>query len=393
MPTLGSSYENKNNILMDDPTIVSMRNVENIDYAAAKSAGEQDWSGRSFAFGDFLQEGQYSAIALSTVYKNIYPGFNIDSWPDSPAKIYFLKKDKDSGRWLDTTSSLIKDAASRFTCVTPSYVEVADLNNDGKPDAYIACTGVDFPLPNKLAHVPSDQYVVLSQPDGTYKVTPLAIDQVYGHKASLVDLNGDGNIDILSVDPQIDHKPFVLWGNGDGTFKKDMSLFPDDIMNTPTYGIYAIPVNGKINIFVSGFPSDSMSNPSSWDQSHQYGFKRFEYTNGALQFTQDITPIIPKASKTGLRYGLVIDLLYKDGYYYAFQVTSGYNDYAITRYNLDSSTSNTMVENYMSVPYAAPGLLKATSSNIIVQQVPFCSYSYPQQNYAYEGCKYKLQLK
>ena len=141
-----TSDENKHNIDLDNPTFIQMSEINNIDSTITRADGQQGWSGRAFAFADFMQDGTYSVIAAAHVNRNVYPKFNPNGYADSPAKLYFLRKSAD-GKWMDTTTALISDDTSRYTCVTPTYMEVADFNNDKKPDVFVACTGIDYPSP------------------------------------------------------------------------------------------------------------------------------------------------------------------------------------------------------------------------------------------------------
>jgi hypothetical protein len=107
----------------------------------------------------------------------------------------------------------------------PLAVAVGDVNHDGKPDIVVAAiaplAGVDKGFID----------VLLGQGDGSFKVgsiTPINSDfslaeLPYPVRIVLADLNGDGNLDIVTANPS--HGDFttsisVLLGNGDGTFRE-----------------------------------------------------------------------------------------------------------------------------------------------------------------------------
>ncbi|MBB3178822.1 VCBS repeat-containing protein [Variovorax sp. Sphag1AA] len=391
MPVLPTSYENKNSIALDDPTIPSMFGM-----GLNPEPGEQNFSQRAVGFADFLQEGAFSAVAYSTLYKGVdTDGSNPNKWPDAPAKLYFLRKNS-QGRWTDVTSTLVKDAASRYTCVTPGFVQIADLNNDGRPDVFTGCTGPDYQFVSQGSAWQdlSAQHVLLSQSDGTYKVVQLPIAPIYGHQASLADVNGDGNVDILSTDTSAaaggHRKPLVMWGHGDGTFTPDYTAFPADTQNMSIYGLVAIPVNGKLNVLLSGNPAGShAADPSD------YGTKVLQFASGAFQYVNDLSAGIPKVSATGLSFGLMLDAIYKDGFLYTSRVSF---DYAYEGYiKTDFATGQSVVlkERTGASPTSAgsAGTLKLTSKNKLANQMAACDPGIQPSNYFYEVCTLRVSMQ
>ncbi|MFZ4699253.1 MAG: FG-GAP repeat domain-containing protein [Candidatus Methylumidiphilus sp.] len=385
MKVFGTSYENKNNIVLDDPRLPHLSDIPGV----IKETGEQDIGERAVAFADFMQEGGFSAITTTTFYRNVFPGSNPGKWPDSPAKLYLLRKNT-TGTWIDVTSQLIKTNGERYMCVSPGFIEVADLNNDGKPDAAISCTGPDFTI-NGVFDDKSVQYVVLSQPDGSYKVVELGIAPIYAHQVALVDIDGDGNVDILSVDPGHFFTPIVLWGKGDGTFRVDSSRFPSDMYQKAIYGIRAIPVNGKINILVSGNPVGAQAGGSS---PSDYGTKVLQYTNGAFQYVTDFSNAIPKVASTGLVYGLALDAIYKDGAYYFLRVNGDYTGSSIVRTNAITGTSTLLTEVVRGNNSDTSGILKLDSRNNFISQMGDCGpNSLIATDYFHYQCTFAIPLQ
>jgi hypothetical protein len=369
MQVLPTSYENKNNIVLDNPKVPTIFEIPGV----ILESGEQGFSERPLGFADFAQEGAYSALVVSTLYKNVYPGSNPSKWSDSPGKLYFLHKDG-KGVWQDITAQLIKDQSQRYVCVSPGFIEIADLNGDGKPDAMISCTGPDFKI-NGVWSDSSLQYVVLSQPDGSYKVSQLGIGSIYAHQVALADIDGDGKIDAVSVDTATNHTPVVLWGNGDGTFRLDVTRFPADMLNKSIYGIRAIPINGKLNVVVSGFPSSAFATLNT-NGYGGYGTKVMQYGNGAFQYTQDLTAGIPSVTATGLSYGLALDAIYKGGFFYFLRVSGDYSSYAIVKSNAITGASSVLKEVVLtSTSGGTGGVLKLTSQDSFVSQMPNCGPS------------------
>jgi hypothetical protein len=80
----------------------------------------------SVTFGDFFQEGKYSAFVVSTA-----------------GQAYFLRQSA-SGTWTDDSSTLFGTGA-RNTC-NATYAITADFNADGKPDVFLSCKHSSGPL-------------------------------------------------------------------------------------------------------------------------------------------------------------------------------------------------------------------------------------------------------
>jgi hypothetical protein len=385
MPVLATSYENKNEIALDDPKLPNLQDIPGVTL----ESGEQNISQRPVAFADFLQEGAFSAITASTFYKDAFPGSNPLKWPDSPAKLYFLRKDA-SGKWTDVTSQLIKTPSERIICVSPGFIEIADMNKDGRPDAVISCTGPDFTI-NGVFDDSSLQYAVLSQPDGSYRVVMLGVPSIYAHQVALADIDGDGNVDILSVDTGRFRTPIVLWGNGDGTIRVDATRFPSDMSQKAIYGIRAIPINGKISVVVSGNPTGAQPGLPA---SNEYGTKVLQYIGGKFEYLTDLSAGIPKVSSTGLSYALALDAIYKGGFYYFLRVNGDYTGSAIVKTDASTGASTLLTEVVRGNTSDTSGVLKLTSANNLVSQMANCG---PNANkltdYFHYQCTFSIPLR
>ena len=135
----------------------------------------------AYALADFDKTNRLSLLTVTQLYTQ----FNLVG-----AKLQFWSQDGFGGwKKLDLL------AAGSESCLHPRKAIVADFNQDGRPDVFVACHGWDYdPYPGEPG------LIIMSQADGKYQAKKIAISG-YFHGATAADLNGDGFPDILVTDP------------------------------------------------------------------------------------------------------------------------------------------------------------------------------------------------
>ncbi len=326
MKVFATSYENKNSIPFDATQVPTVRalNIPKV------YLDEQDSNERSVAFGDFFQDGTYSAFVSVNRASNLY---GIPDVADIPGIGYVLSLDK-NGKWVDRTAELLKTTDGRKTCVSSSYSIVVDFNNDGKPDIFISCTGLDYTIPGAdPAIYLSNQVLFLSQPDGSYKRTEVPYTG-YSHQSAAADVNGDGFMDIVVADANSISGPVMLLGHGDGTFTVDNTIIPKNLQiytggpGTIIGGVQLIPIDSRLDVVFGG------NGNTIWLQGNKLG----SFDIGSTKIFQ-----IPGSVAKGVPYQTPLDVVYIDNMFY-FYTTSQWNvagvEWAIIKFNLDAVTSS-----------------------------------------------------
>lgn len=212
---VGSSEPLKNTPIAVQKT--SYLNAKNLNIPAQKIPSyiitdtyrEDAFAG--IAYGDFLQDGTISLVTFTNW------NWTDRSLPWRAGSVYFYKYV--NGEPVDVTAKLLKD---RTGCMAPRKVIVADFNNDGKPDVYASCHGSEQD-PDWTKWTGEAPRLLLSQPDGTYKNIAMPF-VCYCHGSTAGDIDGDGNIDIITSDfnrPRLGPDKsslIVLKGDGKGGF-------------------------------------------------------------------------------------------------------------------------------------------------------------------------------
>ena len=166
----------------------------------------------SVTFGDFFQDGQFSA-------------FIVVNQSGTTGKVYFLRWKTATSAWVDDTDRILA-STERSACVSSQYAITADFNGDQKPDVYLSCASSQQPVA---------QLLFLSQSGGSYrkKTSEILVD---GKSAAALDINGDGKLDLIAshATSTTRGEPQVYFGDGLGGFSfqpRGSALVAQDTQN------------------------------------------------------------------------------------------------------------------------------------------------------------------
>lgn len=213
------------------------------------------------AYGNFTGSGRLDLFRAVLTYDVSKP-----QSAATPGRFEFWAKQAD-GSFIRNTTLLPQSDG----CMHPRKPIVADFNGDGRPDVFVACHGYDAsPFPGER------NKVVLSQADGSYRISDASSDVGFWHGASAADLNGDGKIDVVLVNNFDPDRALAMINDGNGRFTREaVSRMPRSMRNQG--GFFSIELadvneDGRLDLIVGGHefenaPTAIFLNPGSNDFS------------------------------------------------------------------------------------------------------------------------------
>jgi len=228
------------------------------------------------AYGNFAGNNRLDLFRSVTTYNPSLPQSQA-----TPARFEFFAQQPDGSYALSTAIMPQTNG-----CLHARKAIVADFNNDGKPDVFVACHGYDAP-----PYPGERNKIVLSQPNGTYAVSDAATDVGFNHGASAADLNGDGLPDVVVVSFFEADRAYVLLNDGTGHFVRDStSRIPTAMRGGgPFFSVELVDVDedGHLDLLVGGHEFDNA--------------KTSVFLNpGTNVFTSVIATVLPPVANEGV---------------------------------------------------------------------------------------------
>jgi FG-GAP-like repeat len=192
------------------------------------------------AYGNFTGGGPFDLFRAIATYEPTRP---IDQ--ATPSRFEFYTKQPNGSYVLNTTVMPQTDG-----CIHPRKAIVADFNNDGRPDVFVACHGYDAP-----PYPGERNKVVLSQANGTYSVSDASPDSGFNHGASAADLDGDGYVDVVVADVNTPARGYVLLNDRTGHFRRELApRLPPAIRGGNYFSVELVDVDmdGRLDLIMGG---------------------------------------------------------------------------------------------------------------------------------------------
>ncbi len=318
LPVNKTSYLNEKTVTLP-PAVLPIINDGTL------ATGGAQFSARAYA--DFEQSGSYSLFEMTIDYDAQQPAVM--------GSIYFWHINSD-GTYTDITAKILGKSGLHAGCLHARKAVVADFNQDGKPDIFVACHGYDGNPPGTPVGPPPGEIPVLllSQPDGTYKISFLPLSgPAYMHSATAADINGDGYPDIVVVDDRaaLRNLPTVysLINNTDGTFTEDHTQF-QNTLNLAVWSTEMIDFNGdgNLELWISGQDAD-LNNGGLQSSVYSMTGKGTFNSNPMITFPPNQT------------YQTPLDVTIANGYAYFNRTDAAYDGYTIEKINLSTCSSST----------------------------------------------------
>lgn len=179
-------------------------------------------------YGNFTGSGRLDLFAASLTY---LPATSTPSTA-TPAIFEIWRKEVNGAFTLHTS-------IPSSGCIHPRKTIVSDFNGDTKPDIFVACHGYDAPpFPGER------NKILLSQPGSNYVSQDASADVGFFHSVASADLNADGRPDVVVVNNFDAARALVLLNQGNGTFAREATNRLPALGSGNYFTVELLDVNG-----------------------------------------------------------------------------------------------------------------------------------------------------
>lgn len=284
-------------------------------------------AGRTFDARTFFQ---YQDGTLGFIYHTLP---DVGPWngtiDQAVPGVLIIMKQTDTGAWVSNNSIL--DTASVPGCIHSRKIVAADFNKDGVVDFVVACHGWDAPpYPGERSRV------VLSQPDGKYKMDYMSESSGFQHAVAAADLNGDGYPDLVAASL---NSPEIFINDKTGHFVKTGTIsslrkyFHMELVDLTSDGHYDLVIGGH-----------------DWDDQARIVANRGDNNFNSSLLSQPQEILIPKINEAQV----VVDFLYVKSVNSLYVLRTGgsynsdpnfYKGVWLQKFNLSTNTSTVVYAN------------------------------------------------
>ena len=203
-----------------------------------------DDPGSAIAYGDFDGDGDEDFFIAGVTIVQPPPGAP-EGYYSEPTPVQVWENDG-NGNFSENTGKFFDGNIP--SSLNARKVITGDYNNDGRLDILLATTGIDAP-----PFIGEELILFLSSASGLQKQDELTRYIGFHHGAASGDIDNDGDLDIFVTDTT--NEPFFLINDGSGTFDHNTSNVPSEInesLAVHTTELVDVDGDGNDDLLVGG---------------------------------------------------------------------------------------------------------------------------------------------